>query len=94
MTIRTLICSKKLGLLHGIPFSVKDHISLKGYLNTNGIGSRADYVDDEDSTYVALFKANGAIPIVKGNVPIICLSLHSDNRIWGCAENPWNRERS
>ena len=63
-------------------------------MNTNGIGSRADYRDEEDSAYVALFKSHGAIPIVKGNVPTLCLSLHTQNRIWGSAENPWNRERT
>ena len=91
---KTEFLLEKFGLLHGIPFSVKDFVSLKGYLNTNGVGSRADFVDDRDCDYVTLLKVNGAIPIVKGNVPILSLTLHTENRIWGCAENPWNRERS
>ena len=85
---------KQLGKLHGIPFSVKDQFKLKGYLSTIGVGSNTDAVENEDAKFVSLFKNEGAIPYVKGNIALICLTIHSDNRIWGLAKNPWNNKRT
>jgi Asp-tRNA(Asn)/Glu-tRNA(Gln) amidotransferase A subunit family amidase len=85
---------KTLGTLHGIPFSVKDQIQLKGYTCTMGVGSRADTVVDTDANFVKVCKDQGGVPVVKGNTPVLCFSLHSTNRIWGTAENQWNNKRS
>ena len=85
---------KVLGKLHGIPFSVKDQIKLKEYLSTLGVGSLSENIAKVDANIVAVFKKQGGIPIVKGNTPTIWLSLHSTNRIFGCARNPWNHKRT
>lgn len=67
---------------------------VKGTLCTNGLGSYGDNVVDDDALIVKLFKDQGGIPLVKGNIPVGCLSYHSKNLIWGEAKNPWNQERS
>jgi fatty acid amide hydrolase len=36
----------------------------------------------------------GAIILVKGNIPQLVYSCHSDNRVWGCAKNPYDQSRS
>lgn len=84
----------ELGKLHGIPFGVKEMIHVAGTLSTNGFGSLADQVIQSDNPTVAVFKANGAIPLVKTNVPLGCLAYHTKNDIWGEAKNPWNSERT
>ena len=35
-----------------------------------------------------------AIPLVRGNLPQAALSVHSVNKIWGRAKNPYDQERS
>ena len=67
---------------------------VKGTLCTVGVGSLADYVWDKDLLLVKVYRNQGAIPIVKGNVSMACMSYHSKNIIWGEARNPWNNERS
>uniref|UniRef100_A0A7S3KMI9 Amidase domain-containing protein n=1 Tax=Euplotes crassus TaxID=5936 RepID=A0A7S3KMI9_EUPCR len=59
-----------------------------------GVGSRIDNISEEDAHIVAVYKNQGGIPVVKGNTPTICLSLHSTNKVWGTAKNPWNNKRS
>lgn len=48
----------------------------------------------KDAPFVQMLKEAGAIILVKGNLPQVLLSFHSENRIWGTAKNPFNRLRS
>ena len=45
-----------LGLFHGIPISIKDHIDEKGKINTVGCCHYANNVAKEDSLVVKLLK--------------------------------------
>ena len=76
---------KELGALHGIPFSVKEQLAMKGCSTTLGVPSRAFLEEEEDAVLVEVIKSHGAIPFVRSNVPEICLMTHSTNRIWGTA---------
>jgi fatty acid amide hydrolase len=86
--------SKHLGKLHGIPFSIKDHIWVEGTLSTIGLSSYSDNVVNKDDYIIKVYRGEGAIPLVKGNVPIACQSYHADNLVWGCAKNPWDTTRT
>jgi Asp-tRNA(Asn)/Glu-tRNA(Gln) amidotransferase A subunit family amidase len=60
----------KLLPLHGIPFSVKDHLYLKGTHSTFGFARRLeDRKDDEDTPLISILKEAGGIPFVKSNLP-------------------------
>ena len=83
-----------IGKLHGIPFSVKDQISVKGALCTHGVGSRADYVSKEDAWIVRVLRAEGGIPFVKTNLPILCTGYYTGCPNWGNCINPWNKNRN
>lgn len=48
----------------------------------------------EDGVIASLFIRNGAIPMVRGNVPQTALSLHTDNLVFGCTRNPHDQSRS
>ena len=54
----------------------------------------ADYVGKEDAVVVRQLRAEGAIPIVKGNVPQLMLALSSHNEVYGLAKNPWDQGRA
>lgn len=43
---------------------------------------------------VQLLIEAGAIILVKANVAQSLFSIHSDNRVWGCALNPFDKSRS
>jgi Asp-tRNA(Asn)/Glu-tRNA(Gln) amidotransferase A subunit family amidase len=61
----------KLGLLHGIPISVKDSLHLKGFLSTIGCAYLAtdDRRATENCVFVQFFINAGAIPLVRGSTP-------------------------
>ena len=48
--------TNELGLLHGIPISIKDHINEKGKLNTCGCTSWADNYAREDALLIKYLK--------------------------------------
>ncbi|CAI2363623.1 unnamed protein product [Moneuplotes crassus] len=83
-----------LGKLHGVPFSVKDHIWVEGTISSLGVSSMADNVRNKDTYIVQALRKEGAIPLVKGNTPEGCFSFHTTNYIWGEAKNPWDTSRT
>ncbi len=58
----------QVGLLHGLPLTIKDTIDVKGLHTTSGSSLLADNVADRDATAVARLKSAGAIIVGKTNV--------------------------
>ncbi len=86
---------KTLGPLHGIPFSVKDSIDVKGHRTTAGtVGFRSRRVADEDATVVSRLRQAGGIPIAKTNLPDLLFAYESDNLLFGRTNNPYDLERT
>lgn len=83
----------QLPFLHGIPVSIKELFSMKGLLSTVGT-AMLDHKRTTDSEGVLPLTEAGAIPIIRGNLPQCALSYHSDNYVWGRAQNVYQRERS
>jgi Asp-tRNA(Asn)/Glu-tRNA(Gln) amidotransferase A subunit family amidase len=54
----------------------------------------AHFKAEKDAAVVAFLKNEGAIPMVRGNVPQFVYAGHTDNRIFGCAKNPYDRTRT
>jgi Asp-tRNA(Asn)/Glu-tRNA(Gln) amidotransferase A subunit family amidase len=59
----------QLGVLHGVPTSVKDLFLTRGVRTTFGSRIREAYVPDEDAPAVAKLEAAGAIVIGKRQLP-------------------------
>jgi aspartyl-tRNA(Asn)/glutamyl-tRNA(Gln) amidotransferase subunit A len=72
-----------LGPLHGIPFSIKDSLDTAGVLTQRGSKLFAGNLPDRDATAVARFKAAGAIPLMKTNLPEFSFWTESDNLVTG-----------
>ena len=81
------------GLLFGIPLSFKDVVFKKGTRSTLGCINLVDYIYDKESALESLIKKNGGIIFTKTNIPMLLLSLESNNRIYGKAMNPYNHNR-
>ncbi|MFI1304721.1 amidase [Streptomyces sioyaensis] len=85
---------RPLGPLHGVPFTIKDSLDSAGVRTMRGSHLFADHVPDRDATSVARFKAAGAIPIGKTNLPEFSYWTESDNLVSGRSLNPWAPERT
>ncbi|CDW81226.1 amidase family protein [Stylonychia lemnae] len=86
--------ANELGLLHGIPVSIKDHVNEQGRHVTVGVMSFCDNIAKSDAVVVQQWKDQGAIPMVKGNVPQLVFALQTENDIYGRALNPHDATRS
>lgn len=75
------------GLLHGIPYGIKDLFAVKGYKTTWGTTPYMNQVIDEDSYVYTKLKEAGAILCAK-----LSLGALAYNNKWfgGETKNPWN----
>ena len=83
-----------LGLLHGIPISVKDLEVTKGIPTTMGSLVFKDRTPDIDSAVVERVRRAGAIILGKTNTPEFGQSGTTENKLGDACRNPWNLERT
>lgn len=74
---------QQMGVLHGVPFTVKDWIDAAGLLCTGGDISFRTRVPTEDATVVARMRQAGAILLGKTNVMV-------GNPVYGRVNNPYD----
>jgi aspartyl-tRNA(Asn)/glutamyl-tRNA(Gln) amidotransferase subunit A len=91
---RAVAYGAPLGPLHGVPFSIKDSLDTAGVLTQRGSKLFVGHIPERDATAVARFKAAGAIPLMKTNIPEFSAWTETDNLVTGRTNNPWNVERT
>ncbi len=85
---------RPLGLLDGVPLTVKDSLNVAGF--ATGWGSRlyagegAARMVDRDETPVARLRAAGAVILGKTNVPELTVQGYTGNPVHGVTRNPWD----
>uniref|UniRef100_A0A0N4ZGC8 Amidase domain-containing protein n=1 Tax=Parastrongyloides trichosuri TaxID=131310 RepID=A0A0N4ZGC8_PARTI len=79
--------------LLGVPFTLKDSISLKDSILSCGMVCRKDTVMSEDATAVQRMKDAGAIVVCVTNVPEVCMWWESVNKVYGRSCNPYDSRR-
>jgi aspartyl-tRNA(Asn)/glutamyl-tRNA(Gln) amidotransferase subunit A len=84
----------EMGPLHGVPFTIKDAIDTAGVLTQRGSRIFGGNIPKKDATVVARFKAAGAIPLAKTNLPEFSAWQETDNLVTGLSRNPWNLDRT
>lgn len=84
----------ELGPLHGVPFTIKDAIDTAGVLTQRGSRIFAGNIPTKNATVVTRFKAAGAIPLAKTNLPEFSAWQETDNVLTGLTRNPWNLDRT
>jgi fatty acid amide hydrolase len=82
-----------LGLLHGVPITIKESFDVAGTVSNMGI-SALSQTAKQDAPLVKRLQQAGAIILGKTNVPQLLASNESDNPVYGRTLNPWNPERS
>lgn len=83
-----------LGVLHGLPLSVKDMVDLKGFPTTFGSTIYKDNMATSDDPMVAQLRQAGALPLGKANNPEWSAGGNTRNAVYGATANPFDVTRS
>jgi len=83
-----------LGLLHGVPVTVKENIDLAGTPTTQAVPALAEAVAPIDAPLVERIRAAGAIPIGRTNLPDFGLRVTTESSLHGNTHNPWHPTRT
>ncbi len=90
----SLARGKSLGLLHGLPFTVKDHINVEGGRITAGTLGLKNYYSNYNATIVQRILDQGGIVMGLSNMPEEGLAYETDNLVYGRTNNPWDLSRT
>src|SRR5262245_18054388 len=85
-----VVTGQPLGLLHGVPLSVKDLIAVEGVTLTFGSRAMAGNVAAVDAPSVERVRAAGAIIIGKTTTSEFGCKPVGDSPLTGITRNPWN----
>jgi aspartyl-tRNA(Asn)/glutamyl-tRNA(Gln) amidotransferase subunit A len=83
-----------LGVLHGLPVSIKDLLITRGVRTAFGSRIRETYVPEEDAPAVARAVAAGGIPIGKTTTPEFGFKAVTDSPLTGITRNPWDLSKT
>ncbi|KAF5102124.1 hypothetical protein DV451_001976 [Geotrichum candidum] len=81
---------KTIGPLHGLPFSLKDHIALQGHRNNFSLTALVDNVTDHTSVIAEIIRDAGAVYYQRTVQPQFLMHLESSSNVYGVAKNPFN----
>lgn len=79
-----------LGLLHGVPATVKVNVDLKGQATTGGVPANRDAIASEDNPVVANLRRVGAVILGQTNTPEFSFRWFTENPLHGRTLNPWD----
>lgn len=79
-----------LGLLHGVPITIKENVDYKGRPNPNGVPALMNLIAPSDAPVVANLKKAGAIVLGLTNTPEFSFRAFTDNPLHGLTLNPWD----
>jgi amidase len=82
------------GVLHGLPMTVKDALEVAGIRSTAGIPKLKDHVPTKDAEMVARIRRAGAVILGKSNMPTANADFQTSNPIYGRTNNPWDHDRT
>ncbi|MFX0133870.1 MAG: amidase, partial [Candidatus Hodarchaeota archaeon] len=85
---------KEIGLLNGVPTSIKDLTEVKGVRTTFGSKLYENHIPEEDDIAVKRLKDAGCVILGKTNTPEFGHQAITDNLIFGRTNNPWNLDRT
>ena len=85
---------EKIGLLNGIPTSIKDLNETGGIRTTFGCIIFENNIPDKDELIVKKLKDAGIVLLGKTNTPEFGHKAVTDNSIFGETKNPWIRNRT
>jgi aspartyl-tRNA(Asn)/glutamyl-tRNA(Gln) amidotransferase subunit A len=91
---QALMVGGPVGMLHGLPVSVKDLIAVKDLPYTSGSRATADYIASADAPSVERLRRAGAIIIGKTTTSEFGCKPVGDSPLTGITRNPWNDQKT
>jgi Asp-tRNA(Asn)/Glu-tRNA(Gln) amidotransferase A subunit family amidase len=89
------VCNgEELGVLHGVPLSIKSAMQVAGLRWETGTKLRAGVVAERDAPLVARLRQAGAIILGVTNAPEMLMAWETDNLLYGRTNNPWDLART
>jgi len=85
---------EELGVLHGVPLSIKSSIEVAGLRWEAGTKLRAGIVGQRDAPLVARLRQAGAVILGVTNAPELLMAWETDNLLYGQTNNPWDLTRT
>ena len=82
-----------LGILHGVPMTVKDCLNVQGVRTTFGSGMFRENIANSDSEVVRRIRGSGPVFLGKTNLPEFCYGATTHNVHYGNCVNPWDTTR-
>ena len=91
---RRRAAGETLGVLAGVPFTIKENIDVAGSATTNGVPALRHAVATRDAPVVQRLRDAGAIPIGRTNLPDLSVRFHTRSQLYGDTVNPWDPTRT
>lgn len=85
---------KRIGRLHGLPFTIKECLDLVGTPSTFGLLRRQNDIPLSSDIYVEALQKEGAIVIGKTNVSQLLATIESQNPVYGTTKNPHSKKHT
>ncbi|MGF6408825.1 amidase [Paraburkholderia sp. MM5482-R2] len=79
-----------LGVLHGVPVTVKCNVDVTGEPTTHGVAAKRDLIAQKDSPVVANLLKAGAVIVGRTNTPAFSMRWFTENALHGRTLNPWH----
>ena len=91
---KAMMSGDSLGLLHGLPISIKDLVMVKGMPWTRGSWFFRDSIPKQDPPAIERLRKAGAIITGKTNTPELGWKGATSNVLFPETRNPWNLSRT
>jgi Asp-tRNA(Asn)/Glu-tRNA(Gln) amidotransferase A subunit family amidase len=85
---------RSLGMLSGLPMSVKASISVAGHRCETGSLLNQGHIPTTDAIVVSRMRQAGAVVLGTTNCPELLMAYETDNRLYGRTSNPWDLQRT
>lgn len=80
-----------LGVLHGVPFTIKVNLDVAGYATNEGCVALKDFMATADAPPVELMRRAGGVALARTNMPDLGLRINTESSLYGATHNPWRR---
>lgn len=91
---RAIAAGESVGVLAGVPFTVKENVDVAGTATTWGTAALAGQIAPTDAPVVARLREAGAIVLARTNLPDLAFRWDTESGRAGRTLNPWDQARA